>query len=202
MNNNEFLYFFHGTNMNEEQTIKDIFKFGLLNYRGNSMSSTMWPVEDVSKLAVALKQYCGLNYNKVFIIKIPKRYLYPRMRDGKIFDTPLPIWKRTSTFDMYGRDILQLAPELIYGVYRAENESVTFNPDYFPVYDCSGMLYDECQIDYLANGGAKAWYDYVVSRKNIPSDKLKEIDNINHTFESAIQQYSKQFGVSKINFNK
>lgn len=205
MNHYDFLYFLHGTNINEETAIKDIFKFGLINYRGTNISSTMWPVKDVlsyGKLAEALKQYCGTDWNKVFIIKIPKRYLYPRVSNGKIFDTPLPIWKQTSSSDGYGRDMCQLAPELIYGVYRAENESITFNPDYSPVYDCSGMLYDQCQIDYLLNGEAIAWYDYAVSRQNIPSDKLKEIDNINQTFEKAIQQYNQQFGVGKVNYNK
>lgn len=45
MNNDEFAYFFHGTTVTDLSLINEIFDNGLINYRGNDMLSTMWPIK-------------------------------------------------------------------------------------------------------------------------------------------------------------
>ena len=123
INNDEFSYFFHGTSITDSTIINEIFKNGLLNYRGNDMLSTMWPIKiKEGKLGIKMKEYSGIKGNTVFIIKIPKYYLIPKILNGRLQQIPLPIWKHLSNSGEQG-GISQLSPELIYGVYISDNDS-------------------------------------------------------------------------------
>lgn len=45
MNNDEFIYYLHGTNINDSSMIDDVFKNGLMNYGGNNIGYTMTRVD-------------------------------------------------------------------------------------------------------------------------------------------------------------
>ena len=78
MNNDEFSCFFNGTTIKDSSLINEIFDNGLINYRGNDMLSTMWPMKiSNGELGQKMKEYAGTKGNAVFVIKISKYYLTP-----------------------------------------------------------------------------------------------------------------------------
>ena len=190
MNNEEFLYFFHGTSVNDSSKINEIFNNGLINYRGNDMQSTMWPMKvNNGELAKEMKGHAGTKGNAVFVIKIPKYYLTPKIVNGQLQQIPLPIWKKLSNVSKY-EDISQLSPELVYGVYITENDSFIQNPNY-----PTGLQFDNRQIEYLLNSEAIGMYNFAVSRKDKSFEELAQADNIAHNWDNALTQYSKLFGI-------
>lgn len=77
MNNDEFIYYLHGTNINDSSMIDDVFKNGLMNYGGNNIGYTMTRVDlkntNLFKRVTEYKMEHG--FNDIFVIKIPKYYL-------------------------------------------------------------------------------------------------------------------------------
>ena len=197
MNDNEFSYFFHGTTITDTTIINEIFTNGLLNYRGNDMLSTMWPIKIIEgELGSKMKEYVGTKGNAVFVIKIPKYYLTPKILNGKLQQIPLPIWKHLSNSSENGK-ISQLIPELIYGVYLSDNDSFIPNPNYSPVHNPTGLQFDNQQIEYLLNNDAMSMYNFAVNRKDKSFEELMQIDNVNHNWDNAITQYSEHFGTEQ-----
>ena len=197
MNNDEFAYFFHGTTVTDLSLINEIFDNGLINYRGNDILSTMWPIKiNDGELGRKMKEYAGTKGNAVFVIKIPKYYLTPRTLYGQLQQIPLPIWKRLSSFGERG-EISQLSPELIHGVYLTNNDSFIPNPNYSPVHNPTGLQFDNQQIEYLLNNGVMNMYQFAVDRKNISFEELSKKDNIAHNWDNSLAQYSQHFGVQE-----
>ena len=195
MCNDEFFYFFHGTMVKDSSLIDEIFRNGLLNYRGNNMKSTMWPMEiKEGELGKKLKEYSGIKGNAVFVIKIPKYYLTPTILNGQLQQIPLPIWKLISKNGEHG-DISQFCPELVYGVYLVERDSFLQNPNYSPVHNPIGLQFDDQQIDYLLNNDAITMHDFAVSRNGKSFEELSVADCKSHCWDNALKQYSDHFKI-------
>lgn len=196
MNDEEFLYFFHGTNVTDLGIVGDIFTNGLVSFRGNDMLSTLWPVKiSEGELKEKVKEYVGTKGNAVFVIKIPKYYLTPKTVNDTLQQIPLPIWKKSLVKGENGQEISYLAPELVYGVYIAENETFKFNPNYSPVHNPIGLQYDNQQIQYLLNENVIDWYNFAVGRNRKTFEELKSSDEISQIWDRAILQYQEHFEV-------
>ena len=198
MNNEEFKFFLHGTTISDSSMINNIFNSGLLNYRANDMLSTMWPVNignNFGELGTVVKNYSGTKGNAVFVIKIPKYYLTPKVINGQLVQIPLPIWK--SIIDEHSNEISQLAPELIYGVYLSEKDSFIPNPNYSEVHNPVGLKFDNQQISYLLNEGVIEWHNFAVERRSKSYEELEQYDIDNDIWGEAIQQYKNHFGIVK-----
>ncbi len=197
MNNEEFAYFLHGTYVSDYSEIAEIFTNGLINYRGNDMLSTMWPVKiQEGELGKKVKEYSGTKGNAVFVIKIPKYYLIPRNRNGKLQQIPLPIWKHISNSGEKGK-VSQLSNELIYGVYYEKNETFLPNSNYSPVHNPNGLQFDNQQLQFLLNDEVYDWYNYALSRNEKSFEELKQMDNVDKTWKNAINQYNQHFNVNQ-----
>ena len=197
MSNEEFSYFFHGTTISDPSLVNEIFNNGLINYRGNDMLSTMWPMQiSAGELGQKMKEYAGTKGNAVFVIKIPKYYLTPRTTNGQLQQIPLPIWKHLSSSGDHG-DISQLSPELVYGVYFAENDSFMQNPNYSPVHNPTGLQFDNQQIEFLLNNCVMGMYNFAVGRKDKSFEELTQADDIAHNWDNALSQYSDHFGIEQ-----
>ena len=197
MNNDEFSYFFHGNTLNDSSLINEIFDNGLINYRGNDMLSTMWPMKvSDGELSQKMKEYAGTKGNAVFVIKIPKYYLTPRISNGQLQQIPLPIWKPLSSSGEHG-EISQLSSELVYGVYLAENDSFIPNPNFSPVHNPTGLQFDNQQVEHLLNNGVMNMYNFAIDRKNKTFEELTRIDNVAHNWDNAMAQYSEHFGIQE-----
>ena len=191
---NEFIYFLHGTTIIDESAISDIFDNGIINIYGDNMNSTMIKAElNGGNIVKKVKEYPNIPGNAVFVIRIPKYYLTPRIKDGKLKQIPLPIWKSIEQNDTYNK-ASQLAPELIYGVYLKDKESFKVNPNYSPVFNPSGMHYDSTQIDYLLSNSIVDWHIFATQRKEKPYNVLKREDESVHAWDSAIAIYGSHFG--------
>lgn len=145
-----------------------------------------------------MKEYTGTKGNTVFVIKIPKYYLTPRILNGQLQQIPLPIWKPLSNFGEHG-EISQLSPELVYDVYFADNDSFIPNPNYSPVHNPTGLQFDNQQIEYLLSNAAMKMYNFAVDRKGKSLEELIQIDNIDHNWDNALVQYSQHFGIEQKN---
>lgn len=195
MNNDEFMYYFHGTNITDPNLVKEVFNNGLINYRGNDMASTMWPMKiHEGELGQKMKEYAGTKGNTVFVIKIPKYYLYPKTLNGELQQAPMPIWKHLSSFGEHG-DVSQLSPELVYGVYFAENDSFIQNPNYSPVHNPNGLQFDVAQIGHLRIYASEDWIRFANSRNNYSYDQLLQSDDKTHMWDDYVRIYNEHFGV-------
>lgn len=198
MNNDEFVYYFHGTNIEDPNVIIDFFNNGLSSNRGNHMTSTMSPVSQSeiqnNGLGDCLKRYCGNGYNTIFVMKIPKYYLTPKIENGVARQIPLPVWKPTGEKDGYGRDISQFTQELIYGVYRQANDSFLENSNYLAVHNPNGLQYDVNQIEHLLTQECMHWYNYANFRNDKSYQSLLATDLKNGTWDNAVEQYGEHFG--------
>lgn len=197
MNNEEFSYFLHGTTVNDVSIVNEIFNNGLINYRGNDMLSTMWPINiKDGDLGEKMREYAGTKGNAVFVIRIPKYYLTPKAINGQLQQIPLPIWKHLSNSGEHS-EISQLAPELVYGVYISTNDSFISNPNYSPVHNPVGLQFDNQQIDYLLNNEVMEMYNFAVSRKDKSFEELTHIDDESHNWNNALTQYNNHFGIEQ-----
>ena len=198
MNNEEFVYFFHGTTMTDPALVDEMFNNGLISYRGNNMSSTMTKtnVED-GELATKLKEYKKIQGgNVVFVIKIPKYYLTPKVQNDQLMQIPLPIWKKISTSGEKG-DVCQLSPELVYGVYISQNDSFIQNPNYLPVHNPDGLQFDVSQIEYMRNYVDEKWIQFANDRNNYMYNDLQIQDQNQQTWNDAVIQYKQHFGIQE-----
>lgn len=202
MNNTEYLYYMHGTNQKSNTEIHDYFKNGLLNYRGQHAHSTMYPVRqsDTNNLGKTIQKYAQEhNFDIVFIIRIPKRYMFPQIQNGTIMQYPMPIWKDTGNKDAYDREIYYLIPQLIHGVYRKKDDSIKFNDNYCPIYDPSGLKYSDEQIEYLLTNSCIDWYNFAINRKNSSYEQLRNYDLQNNIWKHAIEFYNNSLGINDYN---
>ena len=94
-------------------------------------------------------------------------------------------------------DISQLSPELVYGVYFAENDSFMQNPNYSPVHNPTGLQFDNQQIEFLLNNGVMGMYNFAVGRKDKSFEELTQADDIAHNWDNALSQYSDHFGIEQ-----
>ena len=198
MNNDEFVYFFHGTTMSDPSLIDEMFNNGLISYRGNNMSSTMTKTNiNNGELASKMKEYKNIQGgNAIFVIKIPKYYLTPKTSNGQLQQIPLPIWKKVSTSGEKG-DVCQLSPELIYGVYLSQNDSFVHNSNYTPVHNPDGLQFDISQIDHLNNYADEKWIKFANDRNNYMYNELQQRDQEQQIWSNATMQYKQHFGIEQ-----
>lgn len=190
---NEFLYYLHGTNVNNNE-ILDIFDNGLKSYYGRSLSSTAFSSDDFGEnltLEQKIKAYAGTKGDKVIVIKIPKKYLYPNLYKKDL--APLPIWKETDEKIYPSGNIYRLIPELIVGAYFKDRDKFVSNPKYSIMHDPSGLKYDDSQRDYMRNNGMLNMYNFMTKRNEYTYDELKVSDNLYHTFDEALETYQEYF---------
>lgn len=201
MNNDEFIYFFHRTTINNSSRIKEIFDNGLICDGGNNMSYTLSKISVNNDLGKKAKEYINMHGgNAVFLIRIPKYYLFPRVLNNQFEQIPLPIWEKIYDFDKRGNkgNICKLSHELIYGVYLPANDAFIPNLRYSPVHNPNGMIYDISQINHMLAEGIQNWPEFARSREKYKFDELKLYDEKNNTWKNAIIQYKKHFDALEV----
>ena len=193
---NEFVYFIHEEAYINPEIIDAIFSEGLINTSGHNIDSTMEPAPlNGGQIKDRVKDYSkqtGKTKN-MFVIRIPKYYLTPRMNDGRLKQFPLPIWKKVDKTEEHDEAVI-LPPELIYGVYNAQNNSFDVNPNYSPVYDPSGLQFDDSQIKYFKDNKIDEWATFAEDRKKESFYDLKKVDERSHAWDQALSVYRPHFG--------
>lgn len=191
----EFEYFFHGTDITDKSMMEDIFNNGLKSYRGNSLTSTMYPKKiEYGELGKELEKYSGIKGDDVVIARIPKVALHPKVSaDGKMLGFPLPIWKPARETDGYGRECKRLTPELIYGIYKKADGSFVPNPNYMPAFDPTGLQHDVLQEEHVFNSGNTNLINYVSERKGKSFEELAQADKTQHVWDKVVSQYREHF---------
>ena len=200
--NNEFKYFLYGTKIINEEEISNIFTEGIINPHGENLDSILTPIDipngDILNRTRATSP--DINGNDIFVIRIPKRYLEPMVINGNLKDCPFPIWKKIDT--PAGQDKISiLAPELVYGVYSKEKDDLKLNPKRSPVFDPTGMQYDDSQIQYFAENELVYWQLFAEERRRRTFDELVKSDEKLRSWDYALEIYSGHF-VSPISRKK
>lgn len=186
-------YYFHAGSAN----MTEVFSNGLQNrfVRGHRglccLESVCYPLVDefeFSGLYDAAKWYGEAHKElgtKVYILRIPKKYQGQMASDGSMY-LPMP------THKVLNSDYSMVIPELIYGVYDMENQTLYKNPNYNLKYNPDGLSYDEITGYFAQN--RDEWYNFMQSRIDKPYSVLKRIDERNRTFEQACKYYGIDYG--------
>ena len=186
---NEFVYFLHGATVRNIDDIYNIFENGLINNTGTDMKSSMTMINrNGCQIVDKIKEHPEIKGNVIFVIRIPLIYLAPVVIEGVAKQTPVPIWKRL------GKEEAELPPELVYGVYIKHMNSLKVNPNYSPVFDPTGLQFDNSQIEYLAKNNVVGWQEGALNRRYRSYDDLKKDDEILHRFDYAMSFYNTHFG--------
>ncbi len=186
-----YVYYIHGTNNTDIDN--EIFTNGLRSRYGTDMASTMMQIDLKNtnmNLDEYVKNYCNNhNYEKCYIIKIPKKYMGYNAND-----IPVPIYKVTND-----RTITYLTPSLIVGSYDNVTKKVVANTNYNPVFNPNGLHYSMQQIEGLMSSQNFKWYEYAVNRKKANYEELIKYDKKFNNWEKIMDNYSKEYEYSSNN---
>lgn len=192
-----FQYYIHGTN---NENIESFFNKGLICDRGNSIISTLTPLDndDIENLGLrAIEQYYAKRYGfeYCYIVKIPKYYMGWMIHRDNSIEPPLPIWipESRNSGAYYGK-ISILTPHLIAGVYSVSRDQIMPNPNYNPKYDPAGMQYSQEQIEYMLtsdNAEYQKWVEFAQARDGYNFEELKRKDIAGNVWTPFLQRYEK-----------
>ena len=195
--NPEYKYFLYSLSMVDEEEIGRIFEEGIINpnnskkYNINDiMQKIDIPAGDVANRTKAAS--ADIEANDIFVIRIPKYYLEPRIINGNLRQHPLPIWKRIERTEEHDA-VSILPPELVYGVYDKQGNKFKLNPNCSPVFDPSGMQYDDSQIEYFEENSFPYWDLFAKERRTRPYDTLVDDDRRIHSWDKALEIYCGHF---------
>lgn len=196
---NDYYYYLHKTNVSSPEKIESIFNEGLKSNYDYSIHSTLMPIDEETLKNIGLEQivinYLGSSedYNCVFVVKIPKRYMSCVMhRDGNV-DPTMPLWRSLEGYDPMFSTLF--TPKLIQGVYcRDINKSFT-NPNFNPVFDPSGSQVSDEQLSALASFNLYHLVASLKERRKIPFHILYSDDRNSNRWKPIIDYYSKLYGV-------
>ena len=121
--------------------------------------------------------------SKCFVLRIPREYLAdPAYKSS---NHPLPNHKMVNykTGDCY------IIPELIYGMYDSDTGVFHRNPNYNIKYNPAGLVFDQYTADNVKNTHPEI-YDFMYSRREIPYQKLKNLDTWNRQIEELCRYYN------------
>lgn len=199
INQNDYYYYLHKTNVNNAEKIESVFNKGLKSNYNYSMHSTLAPIDENELASNELQQivinYLGDSdeYNAVFVIKVPKRYMSRVIhRDGNI-DPTIPLWRSLEGYD--SEFLTVFTPKLVQGVYcRDINKSFT-NPNFNPVFDPSGSQFADEQITNLESLNLYSLANSLKERRKIPFQNLYMKDKNSNMWDKVAYYYSQLYGV-------
>ena len=206
INPNEFLYYLHGTRLEEKEIIESIFTEGLKDYYGTSINSTMKEIsyEDIKKcgLSELMKVHTEGEHKSVFLIKIPKKYMALVLHRDNTIDFPVPLLKKTDERNKLNERVYMLTPNLVQGVYNSTTDMFITNPNFCPVFNPNGLEYSDEQINNFWAINQIQWVKYAESRKKYSYEQLYSEDTRRKSFDDYINSYSKYFNVKIKNIEK
>lgn len=193
-----YVYYFHSGNEDWnivfKKGLRSRFGIGFGNGTGKSfasLGSTFYPASGCyNNLCNATKIYSRNTRNPLgghcLILRVPRSYCC--YLPDKEEQYPMPTHRLTGI----ERGDAYIIPELIYGVYDSYNNEFHKNPNYNPLYDPSGLVYD---VETARNFEfvSPQWYQFMQSRAEIPYYKLKRMD----IFNPVIAQLRQHYGISR-----
>lgn len=192
--NNEYVYFLYGTTIFNEDEVGEIFENGIINPNGYRIKDIMKtidiPAGDIANRTKAAS--AAIEGNNIFVIKIPKIYLEPRIINGRLIENPIPIWKKIENTNEHESAII-LPPELVYGVYDKQKNKFKLSPNCSPIFDPSGMQYDDSQIEYFVENNFIYWELFAKGRRTRTYENLVEADARMHPWNRTIELNSGHF---------
>lgn len=200
MENKEFYYYLHKTQLSKSEMIESLFNDGLKSRYQYSIHSTLAKVEEETiknnDIQNEIVSYLGNSeeYNAVVVVKIPKRYFRDTVhRNGKT-DPAVPMFREYYEDGWYWNALF--TPKLIQGVYcRDLNKSFT-NPNFNPVFDPSGCQFSDEQISNFDSYNGNEWRNLAIARRKIPFQQLYADDKKNDTWNKIMSYYSQLYGVN------
>ena len=174
--------------------MNDVFNNGLNSRYGGvgkdglcSLTSTFYPADwTLNSLYDAARSYGdSVKKGNVFVLRIPSIYRGLSKGDGSIHP-PMPTHKLID----YSTGDCVIIPELIYGMYDMDSGVFYKNPNYKPKYDPSGLVYDQETANVVVSKDIKnEWFDFMISRRNVPFDVLLKYDKKNRVFNKICDYY-------------
>lgn len=88
MENIEYCYYLYKVEKYNSKELESIFEEGIISYKGCSIDSLMVRADEFS--LEKLKEING--YEAIYVIKIPKCFMEPLIKNSQIEERPIPIW--------------------------------------------------------------------------------------------------------------
>ena len=177
----EYEYYIYETKKSDSSTMNDAFNFGLISTKGPDLDSCMMKVEDPTKLQ-SIIEYS--KYKCVYVVKIPKMFLQPRVVDGELKQIPMPMWE----LNIDGTHSFKSS--LIHGAYNKKIREYFPNKFYNEVYNPNGLQFDLQQTEYFKKHNLTRWVKFDQYRTDKPFYSLKNIDRKHLIWKSAMTQYT------------
>ncbi len=180
----EYVYYLYGSKKSNVEDINDAFSFGLASTKGPDLDSTMVRVDDPTELK-DLIECC--KHKCVYVVKIPKMFLAPRVVDGKLRQVPVPMWE----LGIDGTHFFK--SNLVHGVYNKKIKSYFPNNFYNEVFCPNGLQFDIQQAEYFKTHNLTRWIKFDEFRKGKPFYSLKNIDRKHLIWKDAMTQYTEYY---------
>ena len=191
--NIKYIYYLYGIKKMNCNTVNAVFSEGIVSFNGPDikrcmikLGESMGSIEEVTT---------SNGFQCVFIIKIPKMYLYPKVEDGKLKQVPVPMWEERG-----GADIFKSS--LIHGAYSVVDQTYFENEFYNEVYNPNGLQFDSEQVNYFIEMNMTRWIKFNLYRKKRTYEELLKIDRTKTIWKDAITQYTSYYNkriVKKLN---
>ncbi len=177
-----YLYYLYGLKRFSMRDINIAFSYGLTSDVGPDLNGCTIEVGENPRDLVDVAK-CS-RYKCVFVIRIPKMFLQPKIKDYKLTQIPIPIWQA----DTDGTYILK--SNLIHSAYDIKKNKYYINEFYNEVYNPNGLLFDRQQSLHFAQNKITKWMAFDEFRQKHSFVELKRIDRHNTIWRPAITQYT------------
>ena len=180
----EYVYYLYGSKKSGSQDINDAFSFGLASNNGADLDSCMTRIDNPIELKDAI---LSSKHKCVYVVKIPKMFLEPRVEDGRLKEIPVPMWELGIDGTYF------IKSNLIHGVYNKKINAYFPNDFYNEVYNPNGLQFDIQQVEHFQEHNLTKWVKFDEYRKDKPFYSLKNIDRKLVIWKPAVTQYKEYY---------
>ncbi|HHX33389.1 MAG TPA: hypothetical protein GX713_04115 [Mollicutes bacterium] len=197
MENIEYCYYLYKVEKYNSKELESIFEEGIISYKGCSIDSLMVRADEFS--LEKLKEING--YEAIYVIKIPKCFMEPLIKNSQIEERPIPIWLPITKKENNDTIVARLPKEYVYGIYLKENDAFCENYNHFYIHDPAGYEFDEAQVKYFFEQKCLSWHKYAKVRSGRSTEYLYNSDVKNEVWKEAKEEYNELFNkeISKKN---
>lgn len=188
MNKNDMMYFVSGSTVDTDTSIDDVFRVGITSMSNNISTTFMYANISDDEIDEFCKDY---GYETVYVIRIPKLYLMPKVKNNNLVQIPLPIWKKDVNRYL-------LSNELICGAYIKRDNTFVVNPNYKELHNPIGLSFDKKQESIFDEYNINRWQRFYKLRDKLSYDEIIKIDKEYKIWDSATSQYANYFNQKKM----
>ena len=179
----EYLYFVVGSSINREDKIEEIFNNGIICNNNNLFKNAIYVDSNDENIINSIKD---IGFDTLFLIRIPKMYVSPKVVNNQLKEIPLPMWKLEN-------GIYSITNELIYGAYKRKEKNFLMNDQYSELHNPKGLIFDDKQIKLFEEHNMTKWSNLASKLDNHEYNTLVKNDKLNNLWDITLRQYQNYY---------